>query len=243
MIRRKPYITLYLASAILLPWAMSIVLGAELSTRYLTLGILPMFVLLAGGLAMLSEQAITFAGQTRTLKPIAIGMVSIWSLLFAMPFISKAWNNPTELDLPSRDEWEYFTNFSAGYGLVDAATDMPDLTVSEPSNRVNVFGLVGSCHQIRLYLDKAEEQDDGPVWLTCPFYGWQGELLMEVADEIDARLSRESVVYLLAEPEIPYFTLSDLYPRWHWEEVERYARPHDGMEIILYHITPLENDE
>lgn len=243
MIRRRPYETVYLVSAVILPWGMSIVLGAELSTRYLTLGILPLLVLLAGGLATIGMRTFDFGGQTLSLRPIVMGLVGIWCLGFAIPFIDKAWNNPTELNLPSRDEWEYFTNFSAGYGLVDAADAIEKLPVSEPSHRVNVYGLVGSCHQMRLYLDNAEEQDDGRVWLTCPNYGWQGELLMEVADDIDQRLAVESIVYILAEPEIPYFELPDLFPRWQWEEVERYSRPHGGMEIILYHIIPLENKE
>jgi hypothetical protein len=43
------------------------------------------------------------------------------------------------------------------------------------------------------------------------------------------------------EPEIPYFDPQDLYPLWQWQEVNRYTRPFGGMEIVLYHIRPLDN--
>ncbi|MCB9436848.1 MAG: glycosyltransferase family 39 protein [Anaerolineales bacterium] len=233
--RQRPHAALYLIGSVLLGWSMSVVLGAELSTRYLTLGILPMLVMLAGTLNLV----MTRLRYGQTLVVMGIGA---WIALFAAPFIYRAWTDPTQLWLPPRDRWEYFANFTSGYGLMDAADDIEQLPRSEPSGRVNVFGLNGSCHQIRLYLPNAEPQDDGPVWLECPFFGWYGEFLMDVGADIQERLQVESQVYLLVEPEIPYFDVHDLDPLWNWQEVKRYQRPFDGMEIILYHITPLEGE-
>ncbi|NDJ84717.1 MAG: glycosyltransferase family 39 protein [Chloroflexi bacterium] len=238
---RCPAKAAYLTSAVVLPWTMSILLGAELSTRYLTLGILPLMVLLAGGLQVVGQQAIEIWGKQHSLRPLMVGIVVLWVGLFAVPFIENAWNEPTDLELPSRDQWEYFENFSSGYGLVAAADDLDELPSSEPSGRVNVFGMIGSCHQVRLYLGAAEADDDGPVWLTCPFFGWHGEYLMDVAADIQRRMAIESQVYLLLEPEIPYFDTDKLKPLWQWQEIKRYRRPFDGMEIVLYRITPIEN--
>lgn len=233
---RRPREAFFLICAVILPWAMSIFLGAELSTRYLTLGILPLYVILAGGLKAIGEGV---PGRGINFKPVLTALVGLWIVLFSLPFIDNAWNDPTELNLPSRDKWEYFTNFSSGYGLVDAVDDFEEkLTVSVPSGRINVIGLVGSCHQIRLYLPDAYEDEPGPVWLTCPEFGWEGEYLMDVAADIDERLATESHVYLMIEPEIPYFDPTDLCVRWGWEEVARYSRPHNGMEIIIFRLTP-----
>lgn len=229
---------LYLLGAVVLPWILSVFLGAELSTRYLTLGVLPLMVILAGGLACLVEHSGRWSAEVKMALSAGVGL---WCVAFGLQFVVKAWDDPTQLHLPERDRWEYFENFGAGYGLVDAARDIEQLPISEPSGRVNVIGLVGSCHQMRLYLHGAENEDEGKVWLSCPFFGWWGEFLDDVADEIQARLAVESQVYLLIEPDIPYFDVADLEPRWKWEEVERYSRPFKGMEIVLYHISPKDH--
>lgn len=233
---------LYLFVGILLAWSMSVVLGAELSTRYMMPGTLPMFVVLGGAAHTLIQRIGSTASIQRLLRSATIAVTGLWVLLFAAPFINNAWHEPTTLALPERDEWEYFTNFSSGYGLVDAADDFYELERAEPSGRVNVIGLVGSCHQIRLYVIDARTEDSGPIWLTCPAFGWSGENLMIVADDIRARMATESTVYLLIEPEIPFFDPEDLRPLWNWEVIERYKRPNGGMEIVLYHITPLDEE-
>lgn len=214
--KRKPA-ALFLLGSLALAWSLSLFVAAELSTRYLTLGVLPTFVVVGGALSMLPRRPLIFAA------------VGAWIGIFALPFIMNMWNDPVQLDLPERVRWEYFSNFSAGYGLVDAAGDIEKLPRSQPSGRVNVLGLVGSCHQLRLYLD-----ENGPVWLECPFFGWQGEYMDEVAAVIDRRLSEESIVYLLVEPELPFTDLSKLDVRW--ELVGRYPRPFDGMVVELYRI-------
>ncbi len=243
LIWKCPREAFYLICAVALPWALSVFLGAELSTRYLTLGILPLYVLLAGGMRIIGQQTIVLGGRSLSLKPMMIAGVVVWVLFFAVPFIDKVWNRPTALHLPSRDHWEYFTNFSSGYGLVDAAAEVEEVLLpSEPSGRINIFGLNGSCHQIRLYLPDAYEDESGPVWLTCPDFGWHGEHLMEVADDIDQRLATETRVYVMIEPEIPFFDPTELCTRWGWEETARYSRPDDGMEIIIFRVTPVSPD-
>ncbi len=243
LLRIRPRAGLYLLVGILLAWSMSVLLGAELSTRYMLPGTLPSLVVLSGAVHV-TIQALRNRQPIRRLplRSVVFGSVGLWVVVFAVPFIDNAWHEPTALELPARDEWEYFTNFSAGYGLVDAADDFYELERAEPSGRVNVIGLVGSCHQIRLYVPNARTEDDGPIWLTCPAFGWSGENLMIVAEDIQQRLATQSAVYLLIEPEIPFFDPEDLRPYWNWREVERYQRPNGGMEIVLYHITPLAED-
>ena len=239
LLRFRPKAGAFIGTGIVLAWSMSIVLGAELSTRYMMAGTLPSFVMVAGAISALNAEM-----QKRTMnipiKAISSGLLAIWIVVFSLPFINKAWTEPENLTLPTRDKWEYFTNFSSGYALVDAGADFYTLEISEPSGRVNVYGLVGSCHQIRLYVVNARTEDDGPIWLTCPAFGWSGEYLTDVALDIQNRLVTESSVYLLLEPEIPFFDAEDLRPYWQWEEIERYQRPHGGMEVVLYRLYPHE---
>lgn len=230
----------YLALSIALAWSMSIFLGAELSTRYMMAGTLPSFVLVAGAIQALLNRLQKQDKQQLPYKAAAFALLGLWAVLFAAPFINKAWHEPEALDLPARDRWEYFTNFSSGYALVDAAEDFYKLESSEPSGRVNVYGMVGSCHQIRLYVVDAYPDESGPIWLTCPNFGWFGENLEEVALDIQNRMAVESAVYLLIEPEIPFFDAEDLRPYWNWQEIERYPRPHDGMAVVLYRLLPLD---
>lgn len=224
---------MFLLASIGLAWSVSVALSAELSTRYLLPGTLIVFVMVGGAADTL--------GQTRPITKWAMWvLVGLWIGLFALPFINTAWDDPAKLALPPRDEWEYFSNFSSGYGLVAAAEDFYDLPPSQPSGRVNVFGLVGSCHQIRLYLPDAYAEDDGPVWLTCLEFGWQGELIPQVIDQVEARLMTESDVYLLMEPDLPFFDPIELAGYWQWQKIKEYPRPHDGMPIVLYYIRPMD---
>ena len=217
--------SLYLLGAVFLAWSLSVFVAAELSTRYLTLGILPLLVLVAGTL----NQGVQKLPQVG--RAVLGGAFMLWLIAFALPFIRTAWSQPVALNLPERDRWEYFSNFSSGYALVPAAQDIKDLPRSEPSRRVNIIGLVGSCHQMRLYLD-----EHGPVWLECPYFGWQGENMDEVAQKIEDRLATESIVYLLVEPELPFTDLSVITVDW--ELIRRYSRPFDGMVVELYRVYP-----
>lgn len=217
---------LYLLGSIALAWSLSIFLAAELSTRYLTLGVLPLVVLVAGSLNQLLRK-LPVSGRA-----LVGGGLMIWFLIFALPFARTAWRQPSNLNLPERDRWEYFSNFSSGYALVPSAQDIEQLPRSEPSGRVNIFGLNGSCHQMRLYLD-----EHGPVWLTCPNFGWQGEYMDEVNDKIQERMATETIVYLLVEPDLSFTDLSVI--EVDWELIRRYSRPFDGMKVELYRVYPL----
>ena len=217
---------LYLLGAVALAWSLSIFVAAELSTRYLTLGVLPLLALVAGTLDEVLRRL------PRLGRGAVSGVLMLWLIIFALPFIRTAWSQPAALDLPERDRWEYYANFSSGYALVSAAHDIETLPPSQPSGRVNLIGLVGSCHQMRLYLDEY-----GPVWLECPFFGWQGENMDEVATNIQTQVATESTVYLLVEPDLTFTDLSVIAVDW--ELIRRYGRPFEGMVVELYRVYPL----
>lgn len=233
---KRPREGSYLILSTLLAWSMSLVFAADLSTRYLTLGVLPSLVILGGAVSLTIQEAAKINIEKPSLpfsmpERGAIAVLLVWLVWIPLPFINHTWNDPTELHLPEADQWEYFGNFGSGYALVDAARDMENLPRSEPSGRIQVIGLVGSCHQIRLYLD-----EHGPVKLECPFFGWQGEFMQDVANLIDERAAEESTVYLLVEPELRFTDLSMLHVGW--ELIHRYPRPFNGMAVELWRVYP-----
>jgi hypothetical protein len=236
-IRLKPRPVIFAIGCVLLPWGMSVGVGGVLSTRYLQLGILPLFVLIAGTLVIVIDHVASFV-RARYASPlhtptrnwmIGWGIATVWIVFFAQPFILNLWNDPRQNEYPSRDRWEYFTNFTAGYGLMDAAKIMPTLEPSATSGRIPVIGIVGSCHQIRLYLDEF-----GPVYLECPAFGWQGEYMDAIAAYVDQRVREESVLYMLVEPELPFTDLSKLHVRH--VVMGRFSRPFDGMTVELWQV-------
>jgi len=156
--------------------------------------------------------------------------------VIALPFAVRAWTDPLALRLPEHDRWEYYQNFASGYGLYEATQAMPGLPASDASGRVPVVGLVGSCHQLRLYLP-----EDGIVDLSCPFFGWNGEYMDAVVQHITGRMHAETVVYLLVEPELRFTDLA-LIPV-NWDLVERFPRPFGGMVVELYRVAPRDGSQ
>ncbi|MBI5930239.1 MAG: glycosyltransferase family 39 protein [Chloroflexi bacterium] len=233
---KRPREGSYLILSTVLAWSMSVVFAADLSTRYLTLGVLPSLVIVAGAISLAIQEIAKINIEKPALHVTmpergAIAVLLVWLVWIPLPFINHAWNDPTKLHLPQADQWEYFGNFGSGYGLIAAAHDMETLPRSEPSGRVQVIGLVGSCHQIRLYLDEY-----GPVKLECPFFGWQGEFMQDVANLVDQRVAEESTVYLLVEPKLRFTDLSMLHVRW--ELIHSYPRPFNGMTVELWRAYP-----
>ena len=235
--RYRPRRIGFLIGCILAVWGFIILTSGVLSTRYLQIGIPIVFTLIAGALVTVSER-LSERIQVRSQYQWFYSwlFVSIWIVLFAQPFILNSWNDPrlNHDMLPARARWEYFLNFTSGYGLMDAAAVMPTLEPSTTSGRIPVIGLVGSCHQIRLYLDEF-----GPVYLECPAFGWEGEFMEDVARYVDKRLTEESVLYLLVEPQLPYTDLSKLHIRH--EVIGRFPRPFDGMRVELWRAGALQS--
>lgn len=232
-LRYRPRPLFFVLSCLVAVWGFSIVTGGVLSTRYLQLGVPLLFIVTAVGLSLFFQQLTLIKPHYRWIG--GWGVASLWILLFAQPFILNSWTDPRRNTYPDRARWEYFTNFTSGYALMDAAEVMLRLKPSTASGRIPVIGLVGSCHQIRLYLDEF-----GPVYLECPAFGWQGEFMDEVATYVDQRVEQESVLYMLVEPQLPYTDLSKLHVGH--EVLAQFERPFYGMRVELWRVFPAEGD-
>ena len=233
----EPRKILFLLGCAALPWSLTVISAGRISTRYLELGVLPILIVIAGAMLIAVQQIyirmglLSERGYPKLSSLTVYCLLTLWLFIYAQPFALSMWTDPRELKLPERDYHEYFANFTAGYGLIPATNVMLTLPPSTTSGKIPVIGLVGSCHQIRLYLDEF-----GPVSLECPFFGWQGEFMEDVAQHVDQRLSEESVLYLLVEPELEFTDLSKLHVRH--EVIGRFERPFNGMTVELWQVFP-----
>lgn len=223
---RRWRVMLFALACVGLAWGMPVAMSGVFSVRYLQIGVLPFFVLIGG--------ALIWAVPKNIPSPwlIGWGIASLWIVFFAQPFLLNSWNDPRQNDYPEPMRWEYFSNFTTGYGLMDAAAVLPSMPPSSTSGKVPVIGLTGSCHQMRLYLDETD------VFLECPAFGWNGEFMDDVAEYVEARMAQESVLYLLVEPRLPYTNLSKL--RVNPDVLFRFARPFDGLTVELWRVYPVE---
>ncbi len=217
---------IYLSGAALLPWIAILLVSAELTTRYLVLGVPPLLVIVAGaltppktgaGLVKQASSAPTKAGWV---------IIAVWIGLVAGPFDWRAMTDPAGLHLPTRDEYEYITSAASGYGLRDLAADLPHLTPNE-KGRIVVIGLLPSCHSLPLYWEKANSVD-----LKCPLFKWDIREKQELVDRIVGWAEPGSY---LAVDEIGDLIDLDALPI-RLDLVGEYPRPQDGDTIRLYRV-------
>lgn len=232
---RHPRPLAYLLAAVILPWTGVIIIAAALSTRYLVLGVPSLLVLVAGGTIDAADWIARHRGGVvePNWKPVlrlhwlAWILLVVWGVSFAVPFFVQAANHPTDLDLPARDEWEYFTNTSSGYALRDLASDLPDLPPGE-DGRVPVIGFLPSCHSLPLYWTEANTVD-----LDCPLFKWDTSKQQELYDRLVSRAENESVLYMAVD-QTGVFDLDQL--PFEWELLAEYPRPHHGKMVQLYQV-------
>lgn len=230
-IRGRPKAIFYLLSITFLVWGFIVLTSAQPSTRYLVLGIPPLLIIGAVGLDDLwqkfrSSPQIIY----RVAAPAAI-LATLISGMLGIRFLFDGWNAPTELTLADRDIWEYFENTATGYGLREAAADLPNLSpLHSEDSTIRVAGFVGACHTLRLYLPA-----DSNVKLTCPYFKWSIEQAPATLAEWEQRIKTDGTWYILADDRQPM----DLFGLpFTWEELAVYKRPYDGVTVRLYRVSP-----
>lgn len=218
-------------------WAFITLTAARPSARYLVTSVPGILILVAAGF----DALVRWALPRRNMRPplplavmsAAAVCVLVWAV-FGLRFITTAWGNPADLPLAKREIWEYTRNTASGYGLREAADELPHLPRLENHGsgaEIPVAGFVGACHTMRLYLPA-----DSDVQLTCPYFRWKPEFAPDTLAEWQARVETDGVWYFLADDEQPMDLLS---LRLNWEILAHYERPHDGIGVTLYRVTPL----
>jgi hypothetical protein len=227
---RQPRNGLYLLSFTLLVWVFIILISAQPSTRYLALGVPSLLILAAAGIDSLVRQTRMTMTNARYHALVGVaGLALLWGMM-GLRFVLTAWNDPRALSLADRDIWEYFQNSATGYGLREAAADLPTLPPLEHSARdeIRVVGFVGACHILRLYLPA-----DSHVHVACPYFRWSVDQAEATLAEWEQRVRADGVWYVLADDKQP-MDLNRLPFRW--QELKVYERPHAGVTVRLFRV-------
>jgi hypothetical protein len=197
--------------------------GSEMArTRYLTLGLPFLILLLTVGLYALIDR---LPGRRLIERGIFVGLL-VYALAWGLPFFRTASSNPAELTLPERDRWRYIQAVTAGYGQQEAAFYLENDLNDYP---IDVFGILGSCHLMRMFL-----QEPGPVRLICADLVPVHQLTESEIDEIEAA-GADGDLYLLIERSLGT-NFDDL--NFEWDFVREFERPHAGVTIELWRVTP-----
>ena len=217
---------LFLWGMLALAWLPTLA-GSEIArTRYLTLGLPFLILLLVLGLFALVERI----QPKRLIEWSIFAAVMVYGLAWGLPFFQNASTDPTALTLPERDRWRYMQAVTAGYGLQEAVTFLEnDLAHEVGENPVEVVGILGSCHLMRLFL-----QEPGPVRLICADLVPVHQLTDSELAEIEADAA-DGPLYLLLERDLGT-NLDDL--NLEWEFVRDFERPHEGVTIELWRVSP-----
>jgi 4-amino-4-deoxy-L-arabinose transferase-like glycosyltransferase len=162
----------------LLPFATILILGVDVMPRHFVVA-LPLALIFAGaGLAILIER---LPGLT-----IQRGVVAIIALILALgfvPFATIAYTHPGDLPLPPLESQQYVTDHSAGFGLREAVTALPE-TVKDKTIPVIASMFPDSCKRANFYAINGFN-------LTCT--------AAPGIDTITAALKDHPTVYVLAE--------------------------------------------
>jgi hypothetical protein len=227
---RKRSHGLFLGVMLVLAWLPSVVVGSYPSTRYLEIGIPFLILMLVAGLYEAARCFTDVDRQAVLERSLMLGFI-IYSLSWSLPFFDQAVTNPADLNLPEDDLWRYVQSTTAGYGQQAAAHYLEDQATPSPdSGRVEVYGILGSCHLMRLFMPEF-----GKVHLTCAPLEPGRQLSPETIAAIHAEAQTYGEIYLLTEPSLESNT-DDLPLSWTFVEV--FLRPHRGVVIELWRVRP-----
>ncbi|MBZ0309626.1 MAG: hypothetical protein K8I82_26415, partial [Anaerolineae bacterium] len=119
-----------------------------------------------------------------------------------------------------------------GYGLREAVPDI--LALPEINGEIPLTGFVGNCHSLRLYFP-----ENHPVNLNCPYFKFNESMIPEVVAQWEQKVTETGSWYFLVEDAgIIDFRTMRVSP----ELIASYPRPHDGVRVWLYRVTPGEGN-
>lgn len=218
---QKAYLLLTLAAT----WGFIGVVAAFPSTRYLVLGF-PILLIFSTTFFPDVNQANNGIGL------IALPLLSCAALTMSAAFIFAIWNDPAHLTLGEQDNWEYRTHTSSGYGLREAVPDI--LALPEIEGKIRLTGFVGNCHSLRLYFPENHQVD-----LHCPYFKFNDSMIPDIMTRWEQQVNDSGRWYFLVEDaDIIDFEAMALAP----ELIATYDRPHEGVRVWLYRVTPGEGD-
>lgn len=226
----------YLLLAPLMIWGLVIFAAGQLTTRYMVAtGHIVVILLAAGVINLQTILAKRYAKHWLTALPLMA--ILIWGVTHSASFYSKLTTDPTTLNMPERDKWEYFQN-QTGYGVQTALFEVAEMpSVSEGETVPIVYGMVRNCQYLENHIS-AETSINiqcGPVYNVWPRRDFPNRA--ESYATIEALTHQYGQIYLLME-ELDNPILDRWVVNAHLRLIKTYERPFDGIPVNLYIASP-----
>lgn len=219
LLRRKDGLILVVAP---LPLLLTIIIfSSNVFLRYFAV-VLPLWLLLGGAGLGLALEALSPISLRRALTSVGVALLAFGFI----PFAHTAYTAPGQLPLPVFMRLQYVTEHSAGFGLREAALDVPN-TISQPDTPIVASLFADSCRRTRFYLPPGYD-------LICTDQ-------LGVA-EIEAALADQGRVYILADRP-PYTGIDVSTIDGQASRIAAYPRPGDSeanASITLWLIERIE---
>jgi hypothetical protein len=211
-LRHKPHPAWFTLLVLGIAASGPILFGLNVNSRYMLNHVPWVLLALACGAGLFIE-------RYRQANGPVFAAVGLWSIVFFVPFLLDAWNDPADLRLNRDDRNAYISLESSGYGTTQIGEWLR--TSSDP---LPVIGLVANCQPLR--------HAAYPLTVLCPEIHWDGTSQRELMILVQRQAAR-SPVYVVGE-QLSYINLKRL-PK-PYTVLQTVQRPGSQNPIILYRI-------
>jgi hypothetical protein len=221
-------------------WLFVILVAGQLNSRYLSVVGHLCAVLIAGGVLTLHDEMATVFTNNR-LKQVAwlpVGLLALWVIGFGLPFATTAFNDPIALEIPRRDQREYFANYT-GYALPDALNYIMESEAITNGYTVPFAAAIVRVCEFLPYHMPPENHDD--IVLEC--LPTDSDFPQQRYDVLNTELETYGALYLMVED----YTIAD-EPAFDPTKVDgelqylvAFQRPHNGVAVDVYRLSSTQD--
>jgi hypothetical protein len=129
----------------------------------------------------------------------------VWLILFALPFLSAIYRDPSLAAIPLADRQEYISADSSGYGLPELASTIRQKAV-ESKQPITVVGIISNCHGFDLLIPSQSN-----ITVECPLINFNGKEQPKIAALVNEKTQHldQFDLYVITE-NIPYASLEGI---------------------------------
>jgi 4-amino-4-deoxy-L-arabinose transferase-like glycosyltransferase len=233
---RFPKKSAYILGWLALAYLPTILLVGWVQTRYFMPGIFPLAMLFGAGIVALADVRLprlpSLSPRTRARLALAIGsgVLGVWAVLFALPFANHAAYDAPQIELPTRDERQYYQTRYSAYGLLDAMRYLQK-NGHRAGREVEVYGIMFMCRSMDLY-------PFAGVDLKCLRDEYPGAESDPTWDELTKQAHKIQPLYLIIED---YRDVPAQTAELDWERLRAIQRPKDGVWVTVWQVCPADD--
>ncbi len=256
---KRPAAALYAVGWLAVLWVPSLVMGISAESRYLMIGTPALATLFGGGIAVageaMSEVGARLSARRRSdqadraperfahpvgmTTALAVIVLGVWAIAFALPFDLRAANDPARLTLPASDRYVYFAASANGWGIADALAfaerldgiDGADVPLVAALDTLPSIPAHEYCTMVAFYLPA------GRSWNCVTQHEFPDDTLpSDPADwsNLVRALEENAVVYVLSNALSPDTAPAD---PGQWQILFEQRKPHSLVDVTLWQVS------